>query len=131
PSQSAIVILAEEEDASLAHLLVSAGARGFISKRSPCKLVLAAIEIVRSGGTYLPANLLQRLEAQHENPLLTPRQRDVLRLLAGGTPNRDIACELGIAESTIRAHVSAILRNLGVDNRTQAAKEAMRRGLVS
>jgi DNA-binding NarL/FixJ family response regulator len=119
---------------------LSAGAAGFVPKSTPSALMAGALRLVLDGGRYLPPEVLgtppaARGGARPPAPKpatlgLTPRQLEVLRLLAGGAPNNAIARELGMAERTVKAHVTAALRALRVSSRTQLALEAARLGLL-
>ena len=83
--------------------------------------------VVRSIPPEVEAKLLQRIS----NPELSERELDVLRLMAQGMSNSDIATTLSISESTVKSHVNHILSKLGVNNRTQAVIVAIKRGIVS
>ncbi|HEX6901403.1 MAG TPA: response regulator transcription factor [Thermoanaerobaculia bacterium] len=117
---------------------VEAGALGYLAKTSRKEEFLEAIRRVARGEPWLPSSLTRRLlthlkprpaVAVAEEPL-TDREQDVLRLLAQGRSNREIAREIGIAEITVRTHVSRILGKLGVSNRVEAVLHALRTGLV-
>ena len=99
------------------------GASGFISKRQPLDVIVAGISTVLRGGTSFPpieagADEAEQLRKRMES--LSNAQRRVLMALANGDLNKQIAAELGVTEATIKAHLSAIFRKLGVTNRTQA-----------
>lgn len=104
------------------------GAVGYISKSTPRQELLAALQQVLEGRVYLPADLLRRPApaVTHERPepldtaSLTAKQREVLTRMVQGKSNKLIARELAIAETTVKTHVSAILRKLGVSSRVQA-----------
>jgi DNA-binding NarL/FixJ family response regulator len=115
---------------------VEQGVAGFIPKTASGDEILKALEVVLSGELYLPRMLLKdtpRQSAQSTSFLpidgapqqaianLTERQRQVLSYLAQGMTNTKIATQLGLSENTVRIHISAILRTLNLDNRTQAA----------
>jgi two-component system, NarL family, response regulator LiaR len=117
---------------------VRAGAAGYLLKDvEPAELV-RAIHTVNDGEALLhpavTARVLREVAADERAPEsdggLTVREREVLALVARGLPNKLIARELGIAEKTVKAHVSSILAKLGVTDRTQAALLAVRRGWV-
>lgn len=118
------VVLSGAEDAQLVRDCIEAGAMGFIPKASDSRLMTAALRLVLSGGVYLPAIVIQAspVAAAEARPLaeLTSRQRDVLMRLVQGKPNKAIARELGISDTTVKTHVSAVLQCLGVHNRTEA-----------
>ncbi len=116
---------------------IEAGARGFLAKTSRKAEFVEAIRRVACGEAWLPPQLTRRLLG-HFRPgsvagaaeALTPREHEVLELLARGAANREIACQLAIAEITVRTHVSHILDKLGVSNRVEAALHALQAGLV-
>ena len=101
--------------------------------------MIHAINLVLSGGYYIPPLVLDddatasdTAQADSANPIsaLTPRQMDVLRLVARGLSNRDIAQSLDLSEGTVKLHVTAILKALAVPNRTSAVIAAARMGLT-
>ncbi|MCK4706662.1 MAG: response regulator transcription factor, partial [Gammaproteobacteria bacterium] len=115
------------------------GARGYIPKSSPTKIILNALQLVIAGGTYVPAQILQNktfetnnqpIQNTANNHNLTPRQMEVLHELVKGKSNKDIGKALDLTESTIRAHVAAILKSFIVSNRTQAVQHATQNGYV-
>lgn len=111
---------------------VEAGAQGYLLKGAPREELFNAVRVVAGGGALLQpqvtAKLLRRVRANPEP--LTPREREVLALVARGLPNRAIAETLGIRERTVKFHVSALLGKLGAQNRTQAVALATERGLL-
>lgn len=117
---------------------VRAGVDGFLLKDAPPSEILRAIRTVVGGGAYLQPEvasaLVRVLQRQHAAPVgaqrLTAREVEVLRTLARGRTNGEIARELGIAEKTVKAHVSRIFAKLGVSDRTQAALRAVQDGIV-
>lgn len=128
-----IVVLSASDDTAKIRQAINAGAKGYIPKSANREIILNALRLVLSGGVYLPVNIMEAplpAGAGDEQPL-TPRQRDVLRWLARGKSNKEIAALLGMAENTVRVHVAAILKYLGVKNRTEAGYAATRRGLIT
>jgi len=108
---------------------VRAGASGFVSKDAPPEDIVTALRTVARGGVVLTAEQLARVAATAGPlPTLTPREREVLRLLAEGKSNQEIARELEIAVGTARRHVESIRGKLGATSRGQAVAEAWRRG---
>lgn len=101
------------------------GAAGFISKSSPAESIGAAVAAVLDGGTWFPPLTVERSEADallaSRLAQLTPQQIRVLMCLADGLLNKQIAHELGLAENTVKVHVTAILKKLECHSRTQAA----------
>ena len=110
------------------------GAAGFIPKDTSGELMVNAISMILAGGYYIPKTLLQETApaspgAQAANNL-TPRQQQVTVLICEGLTNKQIAAELGIAEATIKMHVTSVFRTFDVTNRTQLASAARDAGLV-
>jgi DNA-binding NarL/FixJ family response regulator len=136
-----VVVLSATEDPETVLGAVDAGAMGFISKASRNDVLVNALRIVLSGAVYLPPQLLQHRgaggdrEAARPSALtyrdvgLTDRQAEVLSLLIQGKSNKLICRELGLAEGTVKIHVTAILKALNVVNRTQAVVAVSRLGL--
>jgi DNA-binding NarL/FixJ family response regulator len=110
-----------------------AGARGYVYKDIDPQALVAAVRSVHAGHLLLEPEvaglLLDRPAGSAAPPVLTPRERDVLRLIAQGRANREIARGLGVSEKTVKTHVSSILLKLGLADRTQAALYAVRNGL--
>jgi len=128
-----ILVAAECDNPERALAILSAGARGFLPTSHSLKVLIGALERVRSGGTYVPLALSEAAPATNsERPRhspwseLTRRQCDVLALIAQGKANKLIADSLKMSESTVKAHVKQIIRRLNVANRTQAALLATR-----
>lgn len=136
PDIPALVFTAYDTDERIVGA-IEAGAKGYILKGAPRSELFKAIRIVAQGGTLLQpiiiSKLMRHLSGQHDNPIeaLTEREMDVLRLLARGKTNREIAAELVITERTVKFHLSSILGKLGATNRTEALAIAAQRGLVN
>jgi len=109
---------------------VRAGAAGYLLKDVQPQELVAAIRTVHGGGSLLHPAVAARLMEEIAADPLTPREREVLVLIGRGMANKVIARELGIAEKTVKAHVSSVLAKLGLADRTQAALFAVREGLV-
>jgi DNA-binding NarL/FixJ family response regulator len=132
PQVTTVVLSADERrDTVLAAL--DAGAAGFIPKTAQGTVLQDALRAVLDGRAWVP---LRSLDAQPERAgtataatELSPRQRDVLRLLIEGRSNKLICRELDLSESTVKTHLAAIFRRLEVENRTQAVIAAARLGL--
>ena len=130
----ALTSFAEEERV---HAAIEAGASGYVLKDSDADDVAAAVRAAHRGELQIDPLVARRLmsslrEGRGADRLaeLTPRELDVLRLVAAGEPNKQIATELDISERTARTHVSRILRKLHLSSRTQAALWAVRQRLV-
>ena len=136
-----VIVLSASSDQQTVLAALGAGAAGFIPKSSSNEVMLHAVRLVQDGGKYLPPEVLSptgransptstRRDALSPERLgLTARQLEVLRLIARGANNKVICRELGLAERTVKAHITAILRALNVTSRTQAAIAASKLGV--
>ncbi len=144
-----IVVLSSTEDPRIVLQALEAGAMGFIPKTSPTPVLLRALQLVASGGVYVPEQVLAyaRNHASLPQPAvklaeprtsgsvepkdlgLTDRQAEVLALLVQGKPNKVICRDLDLADGTVRTHIQDVFRILNVHNRTQAVFEVSRLGL--
>ncbi len=120
-----IVVISASEQAADVMRAIDHGAMGFVPKRSGTDLLTEALQLVLAGGIYVPplGFLPQQATPEPAKPVLpglTPRQNAVLALLLQGKPNKIIARELDIAVDTVKDHVAAVLKLLGVSTRTQA-----------
>jgi DNA-binding NarL/FixJ family response regulator len=114
---------------------IRAGARGYLLKGSPAAEIAQAIRQVHAGESYLSPRIAAKLVKGVARPggqtgLLSARERGVLRLVAAGLSNRQIAEALSISERTVKFHVTAIFNKLGAENRAQAVALAAERGLL-
>lgn len=145
-----ILVLTASEDQGRVRALLGAGASGFAPKSAGHATLGAALRLVLSGQTYVPPLVLglpplavpaeaapgagqdgaDDTVPADNGGRLTPRQIEVLRLVCSGLPNKLISRELGLAERTVKVHIGAVFRALGVSNRTQAAMVARDRGWI-
>jgi NarL family two-component system response regulator LiaR len=127
-----VIALTASIDESRMMGVLRAGAVGYVRKDAEPETLLAAVRAVARGKTYIdPSVSDQVLHASTSHDELTPREREVLRRLALGLSNRDIADALCISEETVKTHVGSVLGKLQVENRAQAIVQALRRGLVT
>lgn len=110
---------------------LQAGAQGYLLKDAKPNELLNAIRIIHSGQQYVSSTVASKLIQRMNNPILSERELEVLRLIARGLSNQDIGTALNIGESTVKSHVTHILNKLGVSDRTQAVIVGVKRGLVS
>jgi DNA-binding NarL/FixJ family response regulator len=110
---------------------MQAGARGYIIKSIVREELLRAVREVFQGRRYLDATVAARLAERLSHPSLTGRELEVLRMVAKGMVNKEIAGALNITEPTVKLHVSHVLEKLNVKDRTQAATVALQRGIIS
>jgi DNA-binding NarL/FixJ family response regulator len=134
-----IVVMSGEDDPVLMREAIEHGALGFIPKSSSGEVILNALRLVLSGGTYLPREIMAAPRASPPPPApppslatslgLTPRQGDVLALLLAGKSNKSICRDLNLAEGTVKTHIAAVFKALNVSSRVQAVIAASKRGI--
>src|ERR1700722_1342486 len=110
---------------------LQAGARGYILKSAMREELLRAIRDVRDGKRYLDPSVALLLAERLAHRSLTSRELEVLKMVAKGMGNKEIAASLSIAEVTVKLHVSHVLEKLNVKDRTEAATAALKRGIIS
>ncbi len=137
---SRIVVLSGDDDPRLVRQAIDEHAAGFIPKSSTPQVLLSALRLILADGVYLPTVALRNVDdtgagagpelaGNRIGQVLSQRQLDVLRKAVQGKANKVIARELGISEGTVKAHLAAAFRALGVKNRTEAVYAAARSGL--
>lgn len=139
-SAQAIVLLTDVSDARTVSRLLRAGVRAILPRESDPEEIVSAVFAAYSGLVLLGAPVAESLAAifqesqseSGEEPLeeITSRELEVLRMLARGLMNKDIAADLGISEHTVKFHISSILDKLGAATRTEAVTVGIRRGLI-
>lgn len=129
PEARIIMLTTYEGDVEIQRAL-EAGARSYLLKSMPPKELVEAIRQVQAGKKRIPAELAAQLAEHLGDEALTPREIDVLRHVAGGNRNRDIAEQLFISEETVKVHIKHIMEKLGASDRTQAVAIAVRRGII-
>lgn len=136
-SRIPVVVLSASENREAMQRALDNGALGYIPKTTSATVMLQALRLVLAGSIYVPPALVQPAALGAIAPAstaypphgLTPRQRDVLVLVIDGKSNQTIATELGLSKATVKAHIAAAFKVLGVNNRAQAAAAAKRLGL--
>jgi DNA-binding NarL/FixJ family response regulator len=132
--ETAVILYSGYGDKALLVEALDAGVRGFVLKEAPLVDLHRAMEIVARGGTYVDpvlAGSLATAEVAQKLPALTQRERDVLRLLAGGQSNEEIGRALYISPETVRTHVRKAMDKLEADTRTEAVAKALRQKLIA
>jgi DNA-binding NarL/FixJ family response regulator len=129
PEARVILLTTFEGDISIQRAL-QAGASGYLLKSLPPRDMVEAIRQVNSGKKRVPPDVAARLVEHLSDEGLTQREVDVLRHVAGGNRNRDIAQQLFISEETIKVHIKHIMDKLGASDRTQAVAIGVRRGII-
>ena len=138
--QLPVIVLSSSEDAGDVRRALGYGALGYIPKSASAQTILSAFRLVMSGNVYVPPLLLQGAPAAAGEAApfrgsggmsrLTERQMEVLKLVCEGLSNKEICRRLGLSDSTVKAHVSAIFKSLDVVNRMQAVRVAREAGVV-
>ena len=129
PNARIIVLTTYTGDVQMLRAL-KAGARGYILKAHVRRELLDAIRGVHAGQKRIPPEVAAELAEHATDEDLTPREIDVLRLIASGNANKEIAGQLSIAEETIKRHVTNILAKLGANDRTHAVTIGLKRGII-
>jgi DNA-binding NarL/FixJ family response regulator len=135
-----LIVLGLEEDHDYIQRIIGAGAKGYLAHTARSGEVRMAIEIVQDGSAWAPRKVMAKLLEQSttaagvnrplEEPKFTARERQVLKLLVAGHPNREIASDLGIDLNTVKKHVGALMRKVGVTNRIALSVQAVSRNLL-
>ena len=129
PNARIIVLSSHEGDVDIQRAL-EAGAQGYVVKGIVRGELLETIRSVHAGKRRLPAAVAQKLAEHVGEESISPRELEVLSLMAAGKRNKEIASELSIAEDTVKMHVRNILSKLQVNDRTEAVTSALRRGII-
>ena len=112
------------------HAALAAGALGYLLKQSSGEQIVPAIRALHAGQPWTAEDVRLRLAAREENPPISPREQEILELLARGEANKQIADVLKITEHTVKSHLKHILDKLQVPDRTAAVTVALRRGII-
>jgi DNA-binding NarL/FixJ family response regulator len=129
PDARIVMLTTFEGDVEIQRAL-AAGARGYILKNMPPKELVEVIRQVHAGRKKIPSEIAAHLAEHISDERLTEREIDVLRHVAGGNRNRDIAELLSISEETVKVHVKHVMEKLGASDRTAAVSIAVRRGII-
>jgi DNA-binding NarL/FixJ family response regulator len=129
PDARILMLTTFEGDVEVQRAL-AAGARGYLLKSTPPEELLDAVRLVHAGKKRIPADIAAKLAEHFTDEFLTAREIDVVRHIAGGNRNRDIADRLAISEETVKVHIKHLMEKLGASDRTQAVTIAVRRGII-
>ena len=129
PTARIIVLTSYSGDATIVGAL-KAGASGYLLKHTLRRELLDAIRAVHAGLRRIPPEIATEIAGYAGAETLTARELDVLRQVAGGHSNKAIAADLGISESTVKAHLGTVLAKLGADGRTHGVMIAVKRGII-
>lgn len=142
-----VIVISGTEDPRYMRKSIDNGASGFIPKSAPTDTMMSAIQLVRNGGVYIPADMMQKKSLTTNNHgnvpsqtlsneireaagKLTARQQQVLDLMGRGMSNKEIARELNVSDHTVKIHVAAVLRLFNAANRTEAVVMAQNAGVL-
>ncbi len=129
PDARIIMLTTFEGDVEIARAL-QAGARAYLIKSMPPRELADAIRQVHAGKKRIPPDVAARLAEHVGDEVLTEREVEVMKHLAGGNRNRDIAERMSISEETVKVHLKHIMQKLGANDRTEATAIAVRRGII-
>jgi len=126
-----VLIVSSSSASEHVHRALKAGAQGYLLKDSSPAALLSAIRDVLAGLRVVPPGVAQSLAERAYQSDLSPRELEVVQLVVNGLSNKQIADRLGLTEATVKTHLTHIFEKLGVEDRTQAAMAAVKRGIVS
>ncbi len=129
-SDARIIVLTSVGGDEQIYRALEAGARGYLFKDMLRADLLLAIRAVHAGRRHIPAQVGSRLAENLPRSDLSPREIEVLQLVASGMRNKEIAYRLSISEATVNAHIKRLFEKLAVSDRTQAVMTALRRGFI-
>ncbi len=125
-----VIILTSFEMDEDIYRAFQAGAQGYVLKNTSQKEMIEAIRNVHAGGRYIPRHIASRLADRMMRSNLTTRELEILKMLAKGLTNKQIASALNISDNTVRNHVNSVIEKLEVSDRTEAATTAIQRGII-
>jgi DNA-binding NarL/FixJ family response regulator len=128
--QARFVVLTTYDGDEDIYRALKAGAKAYLLKGMTTEELVTTIRAVHAGRSHIPAAIAERLAERMGTEDLTPRESQVLEQIVSGKSNKEIATELAISEATVKTHINTLLSKLGVEDRTQAATAAIRRGIV-
>jgi DNA-binding NarL/FixJ family response regulator len=129
PHSRIVILTTFEGDVEIQRAL-QAGARAYMLKNMPPKEMVETIRQIHSGHKRIPPEIMTHLAEHYNDEALTTREVEVLRHIAGGNRNRDIAEKLFISEETVKVHIKHVMEKLGASDRTQAVAIGVRRGII-
>ena len=129
PSAKVVMLTTSEADDDV-YKAIKLGAKGYVIKDRDAGSILKAVREVASGGTYFPEEVMALFRERAMTPDLTPREMDVLRLMAEGLSNQEIGEKLSISAESAKVHLKHIFGKLGVTKRVECALVAQRRGFL-
>jgi DNA-binding NarL/FixJ family response regulator len=128
--EALIIILTTHAGDSLVSRALKGGARAYLLKSAVRKELLETIRAVHNGQRRVSAEVAAEIAEHASDSVLTPREVEVLRLVAGGNANKEVGARLSLTEETVKAHIRNILGKLGANDRTHAVSIAVKRGII-
>lgn len=128
--ESKIVLLTSFTTAADIKRALNAGALGAVIKDCPCEMLISAIRSVANGEKFVSQEIANIMEEAKRLPALSPRQKDILRLVAKGFNNDEIASRIGITRHGVKAHLAIVFERIGASSRTEAASIAISAGII-
>jgi two-component system, NarL family, response regulator len=129
PASKVLVLTTFDNEEDVFRAL-EAGARGYLLKDTTTEELVSALRQVHAGERYLPHSIATRLADRLVRPTLTPRELDVLRLVAKGRTNKELAAAMFVSEETVKTHMKALFLKLGVHDRAEAVSVSLKRGII-
>jgi DNA-binding NarL/FixJ family response regulator len=126
-----VIVLTIHKGDEAAYQALRAGARGYLIKDVPTKEIVGAIREVYAGRRAIPPAIAEQLAQRIGRTGLSAREADVLKLIANGLSNKEVANELGVTEATAKKHMTGVLLKLGARDRTHAVRIGLERGILS
>jgi DNA-binding NarL/FixJ family response regulator len=126
-----IIVLTSFETDEDIYRAIQSGAQGYLLKDTSLKEMIEAIQTVHAGKRYIPRDIAARLAERMMRTELTPRELEILHMLAKGLTNKQIGKVLNISDNTVKNHVNSVIEKLEVSDRTEAATTAIQRGILS
>ncbi len=125
-----LIVFSVDETEEDVHRALEAGVSGYLPKSAPRPQFINGVRAVAAGRRFFPEPIREKIQQRRAHALLSDREFEVVRAMARGLPNKLIAAELGISPETVKTFAARIMEKLGVEDRTQAVLEAMKRGIL-
>jgi two-component system NarL family response regulator len=126
-----IIVLTIHKGDEAVYQALRAGAQGYLLKDVPAKEIVEAIRAVRAGRQCIPSGIASQLAERLRKAELSPREIEVLKLIAHGLSNKEVASQLGVTEATAKKHMTGVLTKLGAKDRTHALRLGLERGIIT
>lgn len=128
--ETKVVVLTTYDNEEDVFRALESGARGYLLKDTTTEELVVALRQVHAGQRHLPSAIASRLADRLVRPSLTPRELDVLRLVAKGRTNKELASAMFVSEETVKSHMKSLFQKLGVHDRAEAVSVSLKRGII-